>query len=323
MVDEEKTFYPKDFEYLFVLKPNKMSTDEIINYINSCSNGSDIMFIYNSYFFMLKTIPNKPTIYGWEKQLGNTLLRDSSKRELINNLKYSSSYCDVWLSPQEKFINYLSNFLKNFWQKLFAKIKARKYDYSGNVDLVSRHAIAGWISNILDPEERVMIDIYGDETKKLSVCANVFREDLKLNNIGDGCYAFHVSPIPDDLLQCSIIKIKPQKDKTYTLPDNFMGLFREQKQEDKYNGYIDYFGDESIIGWAANMSKPEEKVIVDIYGDDEKKLSICADLFREDLKLNNIGDGFHGFNISPVPKELLQCSNIVLKIQNNGQIINK
>lgn len=50
MVDEEKTFYPKDFEYLFVLKPNKMSTDEIINYINSCSNGSDIMFIYNSYF---------------------------------------------------------------------------------------------------------------------------------------------------------------------------------------------------------------------------------------------------------------------------------
>jgi hypothetical protein len=314
MANEEQTFYPKDFEYLFVLNPNKMSTDEIVNYINSCSNGSDKMFIYNAFYFMLKQIPGKPIVSNTEKALGDKKLRESAKRELISNLKYSSAYCDVWLSPQEKFMNYL----KNLWTQLFAKIKPGKYDYGGYIYTISRQEISGWVMNRINPEEKVMVDIYGDYKKKLSVCADLFGEDLKMSEIGDGFHAFRISPVPEELLQCSNIQARTQND-GYLLIDNYLGIFRESLPlPQKYVGYIYTISHQEISGWAMNTASADEKVLVDIYGDDQKKLSVYADLFREDLKINGIGDGFHAFCVSPLPEELLQCSTITVKTKEEG-----
>jgi hypothetical protein len=312
MVDEQQSFYPKDFEYLFVLNPNKMNTDEIVNYIDSCSNGSDRMFIYNAYYFILKQIPDKQNVAFTEQSFGDPRIKKNSKRNLVVSLKSSSAYCNVWLSPQEKLINYC----KNSWQKFFAKVNPRKYEYFGYVDLICKKEIYGWVINFKNLEEKVMVDIYGDNVKRLSLCADVFREDLKLNGITDGFNGFRISPVPEELLICSSIKVKTQNDNTI-LTDNMLGVIREYE----YISSIDIISKEQIAGWVVNLVDKEEKVMIDIYGDGKKKLSLCANQYREDLKLNGMGDGYHFFCISPVPEELLKCSTIIAKTQTNGYIL--
>lgn len=315
MMNDEPIIFAKDLEYLFLFNPNKMTTDEIVNYINSCSNGSDRMFIYNSYYFMLKQIPGEPYVLNWEKSLGDKILKESAKRELIVLLKYSSTFCDVWLSPQEKFINYL----RSVWQELFTKIKPKKYEYVGHIYTISKREISGWVINRLRPKERVMVDIYGDYEKKISVCADIFREDLKQHSIDDGFHAFCLSPVPEDLLKCSNITVKTQNAE-YSLIDNYLGIFRKHYTY-QYYGHIYTISLQEISGWVIDTLEPDERVMLDIYGDDEKKLSVCANLFREDLKEHNIDDGFHAFCLNPVPQELLKCSNITVKTQNGGYIL--
>lgn len=313
MGNEEQAFYPKDFEYLHLLNPNKMSIDEIVNYINSCSNGSDRMFIYNAYYFMLKVIPDKPVVADTERAFSDPKIKEGAKRYLITTFKASSAYCDVWLSPQEKFMNYLGN----LWQVFFSKIKPRKYDYAGYVDMISKQEILGWVINQVNPKERVMVDVFGDGEKKLSVCADGYREDLKLNRVGDGLHAIYIKPLPEELLKCSNIQLRTQNDNTL-LKDNMLGIIRPVYN---YVGFIDIISRQEILGWVFNQADQEERVIVDIYGDGEKKLSICADVYREDLKLSGVGDGFHTIHIKPVPEELLKCSVITIKTKNQGILL--
>lgn len=226
MANEEEQVFVKDFEYLFKLNlnPNKMSIDEIVNYIDSCSNGSDRMFIYNAYYFMLKRIPDKAVVADTERAFGDPKTKEGAKRFLITGFKGGSEYCDVWLSPQENFVNDLTQ----KWQSFLDKFKRKKlnYQYCGYIDTISRQIIAGWAWNILDPQERVMVDIYGDGKLKISLCANVYREDLKLNGVGDGVHGWGITPVPEELLNCSTIVIKIQKTGE-PIVDNYLGIFRD------------------------------------------------------------------------------------------------
>lgn len=61
------------------------------------------------------------------------------------------------------------------------------------------------------------------------------------------------------------------------------------------NGYIDAITGNRIYGWAWDAQQPKAKIVVRLSVKGETVGIVSADLLREDLKANAIGDGAHAF----------------------------
>jgi hypothetical protein len=61
------------------------------------------------------------------------------------------------------------------------------------------------------------------------------------------------------------------------------------------NGYIDAIANNRIYGWAWDAQKPDARITVRLQAGGNTVGIIAADLPREDLKANGIGDGAHAF----------------------------
>ena len=68
-----------------------------------------------------------------------------------------------------------------------------------------------------------------------------------------------------------------------------------------YQGYIDFVSENIIRGWAWSPQKPEKSLFVEITDSTGRKIRTCACDFREDLKSNNVGSGYHGFSVTLLP----------------------
>jgi hypothetical protein len=68
-------------------------------------------------------------------------------------------------------------------------------------------------------------------------------------------------------------------------------------------GWLDGVTAEVIGGWAWDGNKPDSPVEVDIFDGDKKLATVVADVFREDLLKEKIGNGKHGFTY-PTPGSL-------------------
>jgi hypothetical protein len=61
------------------------------------------------------------------------------------------------------------------------------------------------------------------------------------------------------------------------------------------NGYIDAITNNRIYGWAWDAQKPDARITVRLQAGGHTVGIVAADLLREDLKANGIGDGAHAF----------------------------
>lgn len=61
------------------------------------------------------------------------------------------------------------------------------------------------------------------------------------------------------------------------------------------NGYIDAIANNRIYGWAWDAQKPDARITVRLQAGGTTVGIIAADMLREDLKANGIGDGAHAF----------------------------
>jgi hypothetical protein len=68
-------------------------------------------------------------------------------------------------------------------------------------------------------------------------------------------------------------------------------------------GSLDQALASGIAGWAWDRKRPDSPINVDIYDGDVKLATVQADLFRDDLLKEKIGNGKHGFNY-PMPDRL-------------------
>jgi Divergent InlB B-repeat domain len=68
-----------------------------------------------------------------------------------------------------------------------------------------------------------------------------------------------------------------------------------------YEGYDDFLGCYSAVGWAWNPSWPNDPIKVDVYDGTTLLGSTLANAFRQDLLNAGKGNGYHGFNFSLPP----------------------
>lgn len=75
--------------------------------------------------------------------------------------------------------------------------------------------------------------------------------------------------------------------------------------DNELKGRIDTIKNYCLLGWLADFNNFNRKLEFEFFIDGEKECSGIANVYREDLKKNGIGDGFHGFEL-PLP---LSCFN--------------
>lgn len=86
-----------------------------------------------------------------------------------------------------------------------------------------------------------------------------------------------------------------------------------------YEGYHDITNCIGVMGWALDMSRPEEPIKVDIYDGDKLLATVSADQFRQDLLDHKKGNGKHSF-IYPFPSQLKDGKPHVLRMKFAGTI---
>ena len=67
----------------------------------------------------------------------------------------------------------------------------------------------------------------------------------------------------------------------------------------RYDGCVDVISEWEIYGWASNRDNPQQRVSVDFFINDKLVTTSEASLFREDLKVAGISDGYAGFRFRP------------------------
>lgn len=72
-------------------------------------------------------------------------------------------------------------------------------------------------------------------------------------------------------------------------------------QPPDYEGYYDITNCNAILAWAWDKNRPNEPIKLDIYDGEAMLATVTADIFREDLKANGMGDGRHGAKYATPP----------------------
>ena len=75
------------------------------------------------------------------------------------------------------------------------------------------------------------------------------------------------------------------------------------------SGYIDSFEGDIVTGWAWDSQNPSDELFVELSTGNGFKAVVRANLFRQDLFDDGIGDGRHGFYIQ-LPENITQNSSI-------------
>ncbi|NJN45511.1 MAG: glycosyltransferase [Candidatus Competibacteraceae bacterium] len=86
------------------------------------------------------------------------------------------------------------------------------------------------------------------------------------------------------------------------------------ESQDCFQGKIEYHSTSFVKGWAINRTAPNEPVYIDVLVGEHKIATLCASLFRWDLKAQGIGQGYHGF-VYPIQSQYLDGQRHVLNFR--------
>lgn len=80
---------------------------------------------------------------------------------------------------------------------------------------------------------------------------------------------------------------------------NVRKLFKNKilKKRKKIKGFLDGIDGQYVFGWAWDRENPEKRLEVVVYVDGEPVAEGVADIYREDLEKEGIGDGRYGFRV--------------------------
>ena len=192
------------------------------------------------------------------------------------------------------------------------------------LDIAEVHRIAGWAWSPGQPQERLSLNIFFDETEVATVIADRYREDLKFAKKGDGRHAFEWSPDPSLVpVGGCLVSVRQfgtnallSKPKALILqPDKTLARAAETVAE--VVGNIDQAEPYRISGWAFYPHRPTKRVVVELLLNGTSVATVRCDEYRKDLKEAGFGDGRHSFAWIP-DSSLLQPGSYTVEIRDTG-----
>lgn len=178
-----------------------------------------------------------------------------------------------------------------------------------SLGICDENGIRGWVIDTHNPNERLEVEIFIDGELIVKTLANIFRQDLLDNGIGDGYCAFHVA-IPNKFFDGIEHSVAVKEVVTGVLVTGSPKTFTLKRLK----GTVDFCDENGIGGWAIDMTKPHVPVELEIFIDDSLVFHITANLFRQDLFDTKLGKGNCAFNVS-IPGKFLDGVEHSVSIQ--------
>lgn len=273
-------------------KSLKNGDDLNIGYYLRTNNISDCNDVYLHYLFNPENKPNPS----------------------FSNENYLKSNPDLKNINYNPFLHYI----------LYGKNENRKINNNLRGALhanIKDNTLKGWIAEIGN-DQPIETSLFIDN-KEYPIIANIYREDLKRNNINNGKHGFEFK-IPEEY--------KDNKDHKIILngPNN------ERISEITYNNDVEVVEQAHGVIKGALQSNIKDTLIkgwiAEIGNDNPVKASIKignnsypvnANIYREDLKRNKINNGEHGFEFR-VPDEFIDGNeHSISLVDHNGKIISQ
>ena len=260
----------------------------------------------------------------------------------LTEQKYRSTFVEPWIQKISKkapsFVNCFKTLCDIAFQDGHKKV-------SGQVDIINKlsnavgsatdsngfleYATSGEIGGWAGQNEKV----YGSDVDLIFISNNEFigqtltkieRPDVQAAgyNSKAGFVFSHNQGEQPSLVALNAKTLKPLQ----TTPEFDAKLFISSYDSSRYEirpseliGRIDGFVDGRLRGWAADVNNTNVYLDLDLYIDEIHVKTIKADLFREDLKKNNIGDGNASFSVLIDPAHIKSDSKMELKLQGSSK----
>jgi hypothetical protein len=204
--------------------------------------------------------------------------------------------------------------------------------YRSNLDVVNERFIAGWVWNRQEPARSVEISIYDGDKLLATIPADLKRDDLQKQGIGNGHNGFRF-PAPaslrDGQKHTICVRVAATQEglngspKSFTFVDSRNTSVPSPRTNAKsalsphYHGYLDLVNNQFLAGWVWDPSRPNRAVSIDVYDDKKLLLTVPADRMRKDLARKGAGNGLHGFSV-PLPASLKDGKRHTIRICVSG-----
>lgn len=200
----------------------------------------------------------------------------------------------------------------------------------GKVDRIDAHGVEGWAYDVEQPNGMITLELYDGASLIARIDTTTVRNDVnKLFGL-EGAHGF-LYPFPahlyDGLSHYISIRFngqtlnrRPALPFPVTLTPAMLG---EVPLEKRYAGAVDGVTHGLVHGWACDMRKPDDPVIVAVYIDDECVGMTRANRFAARLR-SGYRSGHHAFTMA-LPLRLMNGKkrNVRVMVENQYELPNK
>jgi hypothetical protein len=217
--------------------------------------------------------------------------------------------------------------------------------YKWNVDCLNSEKISGWAYNTAKKSGSAKVEVRSGDTVLWSSVADGFRQDLLDAKIGNGHYAFTITPdsnnvtsvdvyidgfiaetdVPYELIQASaeteeVVQAKVEEELAQAK------IKEEELAQAKIEHYriqLDQSSIEKIAGWVFNPENSTYRAKIEIRCGDTVIACGLANEYRQDLTDAGIGDGTYAYTLTPslsmFPENECECKLFVDGVDANNE----
>jgi hypothetical protein len=203
--------------------------------------------------------------------------------------------------------------------------------YKWNVDCLNSEKISGWAYNTAKKNGSAKVEVRSGDTVLWSSVADGFRQDLLDAKIGNGHYAFTITPDNNAVsnnvttVDVYIDGIKAETELPYELiqakveEELVQAKINEeelaQAKIEHYRIQLDQSSIEKIAGWVFNPENSTYRAKIEIRCGDTVIAGGLANEYRQDLTDAGIGDGTYAYTLRPslsmFPQNECECKLFV------------
>ena len=191
-------------------------------------------------------------------------------------------------------------------------------NYQFFIDSAEPILISGWAYLSDNDAHNPVVEVRSGETVLWETAANIYREDLAKAGIGNGHYAFSITPMSMPVKEAvSSIDLYIDGHKI----QEAIPFEMQPVNIDDYRVHLDNAELHQIKGWANKNEQTNYRPQIEVRCDNVVIASGFADEFRPDLLDAGIGDGAYAFFLTPrlekFPSTDCECVLFVDGIQSN------
>jgi glycosyltransferase involved in cell wall biosynthesis len=173
----------------------------------------------------------------------------------------------------------------------------------GQLDRVAPDWIEGWAQDSLMPETPVALDVLDNGLRLGVIVADRFRPDLAKAGLGSGQHGFSFM-VPGGLApeKSHFIQVQRACDghalpgSPWILPGILPGTGLPAAAT-SLQGHLAHVSRGWLAGWAWDSAQGDAPVTLEVLDNGVRIASVVANMYRQDLALEGIGDGRHGFEL--------------------------